>query len=188
MSAVYASARATEEKRARAEATLRDDDALMARRHAAQRTLATTKPPPVRSRLLAPAPASGAAPLGCGAVVLAMPAAGLWIVAATAGGGESSISGHAALVLAAFAAVLTAAAAAMFAATAVSVGRRKTVRAGRPTADAIWQRAWWCQRCEVVHFAAGDEPRGVGRGQVLDPSGFRAVVWTAGGYGDRLRR
>ncbi|MEV6103193.1 hypothetical protein AB0M28_00565 [Streptomyces sp. NPDC051940] len=58
--------------------------------------------------------------------------------------------------------------------------RRDT--AGRPAAEALWERGWYCKRCGTVHFQGDPRARSV--------SEFRREVWTAGGYGhlaDRFR-
>jgi hypothetical protein len=51
--------------------------------------------------------------------------------------------------------------------------------AGRPHAEALWSRGWYCTRCAVVHFpaTAGAAAR------PIDLAEFRLQVWTAGGYG-----
>ena len=69
----------------------------------------------------------------------------------------------------------------------VALIRRSAVTPGRPAAEAVWRRGWYCTRCALVHFAPGEEPPGVLYGQVLDPYSFRSLVWTTGGYGNRLR-
>jgi hypothetical protein len=123
--------------------------------------------------------------------MLALPAVVLWAVAAATGGITSDENAarahHAGVVVASIATVLTGLALMLFAGMAVSFVRGRTVKAGRPAAHAIWRRGWYCRRCAVVFFAAGEEPAGVERGQVLDPGGFRVLVWTAGGYGRRAR-
>jgi hypothetical protein len=55
----------------------------------------------------------------------------------------------------------------------------KLVAAGRPAAERLWSRAWYCERCGSVHFPArpGEPSR------VLTLGEFRETVWTAGRYG-----
>ena len=60
------------------------------------------------------------------------------------------------------------------------------VDSGRPGARAVWDRAWYCGRCELVFFARGQEPAGVPVDEALAPARFQELVWSAGGYGDRL--
>jgi hypothetical protein len=61
---------------------------------------------------------------------------------------------------------------------------RRLLEAGRPAAERLWSRAWYCGRCGTVYFApqSGD-PAGA-----LTFGDFRAVVWGAGGYGHLARR
>lgn len=56
--------------------------------------------------------------------------------------------------------------------------------AGRPAAEQVWSRGWYCGRCGTVHFAAtpGDPAR------LLSLQEFRERVWHAGGYGHLARR
>jgi hypothetical protein len=57
---------------------------------------------------------------------------------------------------------------------------RRRLAAGRPGAEAVWSRGWYCARCGTVHFRpAPDLPAGP-----LQLSEFRRIVWSAGGYGD----
>ncbi|MDH6115052.1 hypothetical protein P3T36_007341 [Kitasatospora sp. MAP12-15] len=55
----------------------------------------------------------------------------------------------------------------------------RTALAGRPAAEQVWSRAWYCARCGSVHFppTPGERP------QALSLQEFRALVWQAGGYG-----
>ncbi|MFD8787591.1 hypothetical protein [Kitasatospora sp. NPDC059599] len=55
--------------------------------------------------------------------------------------------------------------------------------AGRPRAEHLWARAWYCDRCGTVHFPPG---RGLPAG-ALSLQEFRRVVWHAGGYGHLVR-
>ncbi|MFD7320639.1 hypothetical protein ACFV9D_06035 [Streptomyces sp. NPDC059875] len=65
----------------------------------------------------------------------------------------------------------------------VQLARRRTafrrVMRGRPTAEDLWSRAWYCSRCGTVHFGAGfgEDSR------PLTFQQFRERVWEAGGYG-----
>jgi len=61
---------------------------------------------------------------------------------------------------------------------------RRLVEAGRPAAERLWSRAWYCGRCGTVHFP----PRPGYPAQPLTFGDFRAVVWAAGGYGHLARR
>ncbi|MFG3000428.1 hypothetical protein [Streptomyces sp. NPDC048340] len=68
----------------------------------------------------------------------------------------------------------------LFAAEAGSTARwRRRTLPGRAAADAVWSNAWYCARCGTVHFSG--EP-----GLTLQE--FRMRVWTAGGYGDLVRK
>ncbi|GAA1149166.1 hypothetical protein F4556_000990 [Kitasatospora gansuensis] len=52
--------------------------------------------------------------------------------------------------------------------------------AGRPAAEELWTRAWYCARCGTAHFpATPDEPA-----QALTLQDFRRRIWQAGGYGE----
>jgi hypothetical protein len=53
------------------------------------------------------------------------------------------------------------------------------VRAGRPAAERVWARGWYCARCGTVHVPDADGAEG-GPFQLLE---FRRMVWTEGGYG-----
>ncbi|MER7769575.1 hypothetical protein [Kitasatospora sp. NPDC096140] len=56
--------------------------------------------------------------------------------------------------------------------------------AGRPQAERLWAKAWYCARCGTVHF-----PAAVGLGTAaLDLREFRRIVWQTGGYGHLLDR
>jgi hypothetical protein len=191
--AVFESSSATEDTLSHAKYVLNDDDSSIAKKRAARETLATTVPAAVRSKLLAPAPRAGTP--GCflfGCVFFALPAVALRYAVKTTDDFTSSdpflANSHpedqtlmtlsnvaiGLVVLCALAAV-------------IGYVRRRSVQAGRPAADAIWRKGWYCTRCAVVHFAPGEEPEGVSAGQALDPDSFRRLVWTAGGYGNRFR-
>ncbi len=61
---------------------------------------------------------------------------------------------------------------------------RKLVAAGRPAAERLWSRAWYCERCGSAHFPArpGEPSRALTLGE------FRETVWTAGRYGHLAAR
>lgn len=67
-------------------------------------------------------------------------------------------------------------------ATFLALVRRHGIKRGRPAAEAVWRRGWYCARCAVVHFRAGEQPVGVDADQPLAPEVFRDIVWKAGGY------
>lgn len=52
---------------------------------------------------------------------------------------------------------------------------RARTEPGRPAAESLWARGWYCARCSTAHFADGP---------ALSLQEFRTRVWTAGGYGD----
>lgn len=56
---------------------------------------------------------------------------------------------------------------------------RRDLLAGRPAAERLWSRGWYCGRCASVHLRA--EPGTAARAFTLQD--FRAMVWEAGGYG-----
>ncbi len=64
---------------------------------------------------------------------------------------------------------------------AIDFGR--LVEAGRPAAERLWSRAWYCGRCGTVYFP----PRPGDPAGPLTFADFRAVVWAAGGYGHLAR-
>lgn len=74
-----------------------------------------------------------------------------------------------------------------------AAARRATVsrvRRGMPGALAVWQEAWYCERCDGVFFPAsavpaGAVPVGAVPGQLMSPAEFQHLVWTAGGYARR---
>lgn len=61
------------------------------------------------------------------------------------------------------------------------VRRNSLVRRGEPAALAVWNQAWYCDRCGGAFFPAGT-PGPVPTGQLLHLGAFRKVVWSAGGY------
>ena len=65
-------------------------------------------------------------------------------------------------------------------------GLNAQVDSGRARARAVWDRAWYCGRCEVVFFPHGQEPAGALADEAMAPARFQLAVWSAGGYGDRL--
>ncbi|MEU9130020.1 hypothetical protein AB0D08_18240 [Kitasatospora sp. NPDC048540] len=60
----------------------------------------------------------------------------------------------------------------------------RTLTAGRPAAERLWSRAWYCARCGTAHFppAPGEPSRALGLQE------FRSLVWQAGGYGRLVAR
>jgi hypothetical protein len=195
--AIFESSHNTESAIDRARMTINDDDATYAQKAAARERMAATPPAQIRSAILAPAPAVKAAGCGCLAFVVAIPAVILWVIAAgtnpTGGSSFTADSGFSARdesqhhTLVAFATSLTVLAGVFLLFMVFGLARGRAVKAGRPAADAIWRKGWYCTRCAVVHFAAGEEPSGVRPGQSLDPDTFRQMVWTAGGYGNRFK-
>ena len=63
------------------------------------------------------------------------------------------------------------------------LARRRRIKAGKPSAEAIWRLGWYCRRCAVVYFRVGEAPAGSTPGQPLTPAQFQRIVWTAGRYG-----
>lgn len=187
--AIYESSHGTEVTLARARATINDDDATHAAKAAARERMASTPPALIRSAVLAPAPRINAVGCGCLAFVVAVPATILWTIAGSTAPDDTSsprdVSTHQTLV--SFATGLTILAAALLLVMVFGLFRSRAVKAGRPAADAVWRKGWYCTRCAVVHFAAGEEPSGVRPGQALDPDTFRQMVWTAGGYGNKFK-
>lgn len=60
------------------------------------------------------------------------------------------------------------------------------VLAGRPAAERLWARAWYCARCGTVHFPAGDGSEAEAGPLAL--AEFRRMVWSEGGYGHLAAR
>jgi hypothetical protein len=55
----------------------------------------------------------------------------------------------------------------------------RRLMAGRPQAEQLWSKGWYCTRCAVVHFPpTADAPS-----RPIGLTEFRHQVWTAGGYG-----
>ncbi|GJF32161.1 hypothetical protein KNE206_48610 [Kitasatospora sp. NE20-6] len=67
----------------------------------------------------------------------------------------------------------------LFVGTAVRRSAHRRHLAGRPAAERVWSRGWYCRRCGTVHFPAARE-RAV---TALTLQEFRTIVWEAGGYG-----
>jgi len=63
-----------------------------------------------------------------------------------------------------------------------AVARQRLVNTGRPAAAAIWHLGWYCCRCAIVYFQAGEAPPGIAPRQPLTPAQFQHIVWTAGRY------
>ncbi|WP_407987372.1 hypothetical protein [Kitasatospora sp. CMC57] len=67
----------------------------------------------------------------------------------------------------------------LFVLAARLAARFRAAMVGRPAAEAVWSRAWYCARCGSVHFPPADgDPT-----EALSLQQFRALVWEAGGYG-----
>lgn len=184
--AVYQRSRSMEQSAGRANGVLLNDDAGLAQRSAARARLATAAPVPVRSALLAPAPANYAVAGGAGAVVLAGLSWFLWGMdrasrsAAQAGLPDNRVPYALAL-------ACTALSALCLVVMVLSIPRRIKIKLGRADAAAVWRRGWYCERCAAVFFRDGEEPFGVEPGAALDPRSFRDAVWNVGGYARRGR-
>ncbi|WP_030231771.1 hypothetical protein [Streptomyces sp. NRRL S-350] len=70
-------------------------------------------------------------------------------------------------------------AAALFLAAALLSASAGRELAGRPRAEQLWARAWYCARCGTVHFPPAAGPSTA----ALSLPEFRRMVWHAGGYG-----
>ncbi len=101
-------------------------------------------------------------------------AAAIWVRAAV-GGAASGPALIAAIVCFAYAVACYGWAAARRAGAA-------RVRRGMPRALAVWQAAWYCERCDGVFFSPGAAPAGVADGRLLSAGEFQHLVWAAGGY------
>jgi hypothetical protein len=82
---------------------------------------------------------------------------------------------------------VTAVAAAFLVIAVVSAMRRMPIRAGRPAAEEVWRRGWYCGRCATVYFLAGEAPLGIEPETAMSTAEFQHAVWAAGGYSDRFR-
>lgn len=167
--AVFHTAGATETVIAHAERVIRDDDSTRAEVRAARTAIASTGKPVVPSRLLAPAPSSTMFPLGAGAAFSAFMAFATGQFSDTVSSTVSVLAGTGTV--------------GFCVALGRSFRRNARVRAGRPAAEAVWHRGWYCERCGVVYFQPGEQPSGTAEGQTLSPEQFRRLVWSAGGYG-----
>ena len=180
--AAHATARSTEA----ALRVVRDDEASFASRSAARARINAALPV-VSAGELAMAPMNSAAGCGCLGLFFTLAMAGALVgyraAHSSAVTNGSSSAGHGAQVLLAVAAVagflVVVSVLGMFRA----LSRQPTLRAGRPAAEAVWRRGWYCCRCAVVYFQAGEEPPGVVPGQPLTPTQFKQIVWDVGGYG-----
>lgn len=62
------------------------------------------------------------------------------------------------------------------------------VRRGMDSALAVWQKGWYCERCDGVFFPPGTcfpltaLPASAVAGQLMSAGEFQHLVWTAGGY------
>lgn len=54
---------------------------------------------------------------------------------------------------------------------------------GMPRALALWQAAWYCERCDGVFFTPSAAPAGAEPGQLMTAVEFQHLVWGAGGHG-----
>jgi hypothetical protein len=189
--AVYEASRAAEESIARARSVMRDDDAFPAQKRRARAQIEATPVQQVRSALLAPAPRLNRARFIAGGVVFAMIGGFLWSMNsesngfADSTGMDSARSGDG--LIRTFAVVCTVGCGLCVVGLIVGLVRGFRTRAGRPAAEAVWRRGWYCGRCAVVSFRPGEEPEGVEAGAALDPGAFRDLVWAAGGYGGKRR-
>jgi hypothetical protein len=65
------------------------------------------------------------------------------------------------------------------------------IRRGMPSAMAVWQAGWYCERCDGVFFPPGTSlpaataPAGAVPGELMTAGDFQHLVWTAGGYDAR---
>ncbi|MGW2558317.1 hypothetical protein ACWCXB_03525 [Streptomyces sp. NPDC001514] len=76
------------------------------------------------------------------------------------------------------------AAAALFVVSARRRAAYRRILAGRPAAEELWSRAWYCGRCGTVQFPdTPGQPR-----RALSLREFREIVWQAGGYGHLTQR
>lgn len=184
--AVYESARATEETIARARRTANDDDASLARKRAARQQLAATPPPTVGSGVLAPAPKSRVGAFLAGTVMFALLAGVLTVMYNSSKGFTDSTGldadGSGSIALHTFSIACTALSGLCLVGFAFALIRQLGIKRGRPAAEAVWRRGWYCGRCAVVYFRSGEQPTGIDAGRQLTPAEFRHLVWSAGGY------
>ena len=171
--AAYAAACSTEA----AARVARDDEAGRARRNAA-RAVVHSALPVVPASELALAPASFFPVFGCGVVFFGVVAVGALTIYQLATGPYNS--DFTLLVVSAVAGLLFILCVSQLPRALV---RRQKIRAGKPSAEAIWRLGWYCCRCAVVYFQAGENPAGSAPGQPLTPAQFKRIVWTAGRYG-----
>lgn len=162
--AAFTSARATEA----ACRVVNDDDASLSRRNAAKVTVKAALPV-VPTSQLAMVPIDSAARLGCLGVVGVFFAV---LVTAMVGGPPLLVVGFAAVVVSLL----------LIFRGPAAVTRLRLVKTGRPAAAAIWNLGWYCCRCAIVYFQAGEAPPGIAPRQPLTPAQFQHIVWTAGGY------
>ncbi|MFF0067002.1 hypothetical protein ACFYRC_36965 [Streptomyces sp. NPDC005279] len=136
---------------------------------------------------LAPAPTAPATWTGCLGVPLLVVAIGTFIGGSTNGHwfGRSLAEAHPDYSLLGVISLLAMVVAAILIVSAVlrAIAFRRLMAAGRPAAERLWSRAWYCGRCGKVHFP----PRSGDPGGALTFGEFRAVVWAAGGYGHLAR-
>lgn len=199
--AAYGSARSTEATIAHARHVIADDDALQSRKREARAVLAATPLSAVASSELALAPKFSVRGWVGGTWVLGIAAAMMWTFYSVSGdtGAQSPPTGYgfgAGLtasaptgrnpVLLVAALGFTAGAVASLIAALRSARRRAVVAKGRPAAERVWRRGWYCGRCATVYFLPGEAPEGVAPATAITPPDFQRVVWTTGGY-DRER-
>lgn len=169
--AAYSSARFTES----ALIVMRDDETTFARRRAARATVNAALPI-VAEKNLAMAPDTG---YGCLGIVFGGffgMFAVLWLIAHYSHGDGDAGSLAVGVILGLLSVF-------GFFVLFLALARQPKINAGKPAAEAIWRLGWYCCRCAVVYFQAGEEPAGVISGQPLTPAQFKHIVWTAGGYG-----
>jgi hypothetical protein len=155
---------------------MRDDEATFARRHAARATVNAALPI-VAARDLAMAPELFLGCAGCLGIVFGIVAIGAltaYLTLTDHNNGDSVL-----LAVGAIAGLLS-----LFGISRLprALARQQKIKAGKPAAEAIWRLGWYCCRCAVVYFQAGEEPSGVASGQPLTPAQFQHIVWTAGRY------
>jgi hypothetical protein len=170
--AAYISASSTEAARR----VMNDSEATIARRHAARVTVNAALPI-VSAKDLALAPGTFPGCAGCLGIFFGIAAIGALTAYQTLTDHNSGDS--ALLVVGAIAGLLS-----LFGISQLprALTRQRKVKAGKPAAEAIWRLGWYCCRCAIVYFQAGEAPSGVRSGQPLTPAQFQHIVWSAGRY------
>ncbi|HKR49346.1 MAG TPA: hypothetical protein VJT72_07150 [Pseudonocardiaceae bacterium] len=166
---------------------VRDDDASMSSRHAARATISAA-PPVVPAKQLAMAPSNTRGQFGCLGVVFGgffgIFAAGALDFYARYGSFPPDIPPDRTSLVIGCAASIVSLLSFILAISAIrpAIVHRRMVNKGEPAAAAIWRLGWYCCRCAIVYFQAGEAPPGIASGQPLTPAQFQHIVWTAGGY------